>query len=68
MRDARVTRRPARRVIELTAWDVLSLAFDGTPAGHFKEGQRFQVSFVHTFDGFTRAEAAFLGSLSFQLS
>ena len=42
--DARATRRPARRVVELTVWDVLSLAFDGVPAGQFKEGQIFQVS------------------------
>ncbi|KAI9511878.1 hypothetical protein F5148DRAFT_178985 [Russula earlei] len=42
--DACTTRRPARRVAELTVWDVLSLGFDGTPAGHFKEGQRFQVT------------------------
>jgi hypothetical protein len=27
-------------------WDVLSLAFDGAPAGQFKESQRFQVSLV----------------------
>jgi len=47
MRDARVARRPAHRVVELTAWDVLSLSFDGTTAGHFKEGQRFQVSLAH---------------------
>ncbi|KAI0275230.1 hypothetical protein BC834DRAFT_851763 [Gloeopeniophorella convolvens] len=33
MRDARVT-----------AWDVLSLAFDGSRPGDLKEGQRFQVS------------------------
>ncbi|KAH9170557.1 hypothetical protein EDB89DRAFT_1977284 [Lactarius sanguifluus] len=44
MRDARVTRRPARRVVELTCWDVLSLSFDGATAGHFKEGQRFQIT------------------------
>jgi breast cancer 2 susceptibility protein len=44
MRDARVTRRPARRLVELTVWEVLSLAFDGAPVGQFKEGQRFQVS------------------------
>jgi hypothetical protein len=43
MRDARVTRRPARRTVELTVWDVLSLAFDGASAGQFKEGQAFQV-------------------------
>lgn len=46
MRDARETRRPARRVVEMTVWDVLSLAFDGAPAGQFKEGQAFQVSFA----------------------
>ncbi len=46
MRDARATRRPARRVVEMTAWDVLSLAFDGAPEGQFKEGQAFQVSFA----------------------
>jgi breast cancer 2 susceptibility protein len=46
MRDARTTRRPARRLVELTAWDVLSLLFDGSPAGQFKENQRFQVSLV----------------------
>ena len=44
MRDARGARRPARRVVELTVWDVLSLAFDGATAGQFKEGQAFQVS------------------------
>ncbi|KAI0299813.1 hypothetical protein BC826DRAFT_714100 [Russula brevipes] len=44
MRDARTNRRPARRVVELTAWDVLSLGFDGVGAGHLVEGQRFQVS------------------------
>ncbi|KAH9070787.1 hypothetical protein EDB83DRAFT_2517952 [Lactarius deliciosus] len=44
MRDARVTRRPARRVVELTCWDVLSLSFEGATAGHFKEGQRFQIT------------------------
>ncbi|KAI0253208.1 hypothetical protein BJV78DRAFT_220331 [Lactifluus subvellereus] len=44
MRDARTTRRPARRVVELTVWDVLSLTFDGAPAGHFKDGQRFQIT------------------------
>jgi hypothetical protein len=43
MRDACATRRPARRVVELTAWDVLTLSFDEAPAGQFKEGQRFQV-------------------------
>ena len=43
MRDARATRRPARRMVELTVWDVLSLAFDGASAGQFKEGQAFQV-------------------------
>jgi breast cancer 2 susceptibility protein len=43
MRDACATRRPARRVAELTAWDVLTLSFDESPAGKFKEGQRFQV-------------------------
>jgi hypothetical protein len=43
MRDACATRRPARRVVELTAWDVLSLSFDEARAGQFKEGQRFQV-------------------------
>ena len=46
MRDARATRRPARRVVEMTVWDVLSLAFDGSPVGQFKEGQAFQVSFA----------------------
>lgn len=44
MRDARATRRPARRVVELTVWDVLSLALDGASAGQFGEGQAFQVS------------------------
>ncbi|KAI9453574.1 hypothetical protein BJY52DRAFT_1288754 [Lactarius psammicola] len=44
MRDARVMRRPAHRVVELTCWDVLSLSFDGATAGHFKEGQRFQIT------------------------
>lgn len=47
MRDARVARRPANRVVELTAWDVLSLSFDGATAGRFKEGQRFRVSIEH---------------------
>jgi hypothetical protein len=42
--DARATRRPALREVELTVWDVLSLAFDGGPAGQFKEGQTFLVS------------------------
>ena len=42
--DARATRRPARRTVELTVWDVLSLGFDGGPAGQFKEGQTFLVS------------------------
>jgi hypothetical protein len=49
MRDARVTRRPANRVVELTAWDVLSLSFDSGTAGHFKEGQRFQVCLVYIY-------------------
>src|SRR5712671_2134531 len=44
MRDACATRRPARRIVELTVWDVLELGFDGAPAGHFKEGRGFQVS------------------------
>ncbi|KAH9058304.1 hypothetical protein EDB87DRAFT_1685476 [Lactarius vividus] len=44
MRDACVMRRPARRVVELTCWDVLSLSFDGAAAGHFKEDQRFQIT------------------------
>jgi len=44
MRDARVARRPANRVVELTAWDVLSLSFDGATAGRFKEGQRFRIT------------------------
>ncbi|KAI9444587.1 hypothetical protein H4582DRAFT_2070318 [Lactarius indigo] len=48
MRDARVARRPARRVVEMTCWDVLSLSFDGAAPGRFKEGQRFQVSLAHT--------------------
>jgi breast cancer 2 susceptibility protein len=43
MRDACATRRPARRVVELTAWDVLTLSFDEASAGQFKEGHRFQV-------------------------
>ena len=43
MRDARTTRRPANRAVELTAWDVLSLSFNEAPEGQFKEGQRFQV-------------------------
>ena len=43
MRDARTTRRPANRVVELTVWDVLSLSFDEAPVGQFKEGQLFQV-------------------------
>ena len=47
MHDARVVRRPANRVVELTAWDVLSLSFDSATAGHFKEGQRFRVSLAH---------------------
>jgi hypothetical protein len=42
--DAHAARRPALRAVELTIWDVLSLAFDGGPAGQFKEGQTFQVS------------------------
>jgi breast cancer 2 susceptibility protein len=45
MRDARSARRPARRVVELTVWDVLSLSFDEAPVGQFKEGQRFHVRF-----------------------
>lgn len=45
MRDARTTRRPAHRVVELTVWDVLSLSFNEAPGGQFKEGQRFQVRF-----------------------
>ncbi|KAI0297548.1 hypothetical protein B0F90DRAFT_1738028 [Multifurca ochricompacta] len=44
MRDARAKRRPAHRVVELTVWEVLSLAFDGVTAGQFKDGQRFQVT------------------------
>ena len=57
MRDARVARRPARRVVELTVWDVLSLSFDGGTAGHFKEGQRFQVSsHAHYVIGFIWTE------------
>ncbi|KAH9964099.1 hypothetical protein BC827DRAFT_49058 [Russula dissimulans] len=44
MRDACATRRPARRMVELTVWDVLQLGLDGTPEGHFKEGQSFQVT------------------------
>lgn len=63
MRDSRTTRRPARRVVELTVWDVLSLAFDGAPTGHFKDGQRFQVSPTCQFDGSTRAEAGIPASL-----
>lgn len=47
MRDARVARRPANRLVELAAWGVLSLSFDGETAGHFKVGQRFQVSIAH---------------------
>jgi L-ribulose-5-phosphate 3-epimerase UlaE len=47
MRDARVARRLANRVVELTAWDILSLSFDGATAGRFKEGQRFQVSIAN---------------------
>ncbi len=39
MRDARATRRPANRAVELTVWDVLSLSFDEAPVGQFKEGQ-----------------------------
>ena len=50
MRDACATRRPARRVVELTVWDVLTLSFDEAPAGQFKEGQRFQVRFRLTLD------------------
>ena len=45
MRDARTTRRPAHRSVELTVWDVLSLSFDEAPGEQFKEGQRFQVRF-----------------------
>jgi breast cancer 2 susceptibility protein len=45
VRDARTTRRPAHRVVELTVWDVLSLSFNEAPGGQFKEGQRFQVRF-----------------------
>jgi hypothetical protein len=45
MRDARTTRRPAHRGVELTVWDVLSLSFDEAPVGQFKEGQRFRVRF-----------------------
>ncbi|KAI9444579.1 hypothetical protein H4582DRAFT_2125221 [Lactarius indigo] len=44
IRDSRVTRRSARRVVELPCWDVLSLLFDGATAEHFKVGQRFQKS------------------------
>jgi breast cancer 2 susceptibility protein len=43
MRDARTTRRPGHRAVELTVWDVLSLSFDEAPGGQIKEGQRFQV-------------------------
>jgi Insulinase (Peptidase family M16) len=43
-RHARATRRPARGLVELTVWDELSPAFDGSPARQFKESQRFQVS------------------------
>ncbi|KAF8274325.1 hypothetical protein EI94DRAFT_850937 [Lactarius quietus] len=44
MRDARVVRRSANRVVELTAWDVLSLSFDGATKGPFREGQRFSIT------------------------
>ncbi|KAI0293942.1 hypothetical protein BC826DRAFT_359847 [Russula brevipes] len=35
------------RVVELTIWDMLSLAFDGAPPAHFKDGQRFQVRVLY---------------------
>ncbi|KAH9980761.1 hypothetical protein BJV74DRAFT_897318 [Russula compacta] len=44
MRDTHATRRPALRLAELTVWDVLTLTFEGARAGHFKEGQSFQVT------------------------
>ncbi len=50
MRDARATRRPANRAVELTVWDVLSLSFDEAPVGQFKEGQRFQVRLASHVD------------------
>ena len=49
MRDARGARRPALRLAEITAWDVLSLAFEGARAGQFKEGQSFQVSLLRIY-------------------
>jgi breast cancer 2 susceptibility protein len=62
MRDACATRRPARRVVELTVWDVLTISFDEAPAGQLKEGQRFQVRFRLSHVKFSCAEA---GRLSF---
>ncbi|KAH8994286.1 hypothetical protein EDB92DRAFT_1795793, partial [Lactarius akahatsu] len=59
MRDARMTRRPALCVVKLTCWDVLSSSFDSATAGHFKEGQRFQVSLAHiTHLGFVLSSSA----------
>jgi hypothetical protein len=37
---------PARRVVELAVWDVLTLSSDEAPAGQFREGLRFQVRLV----------------------
>jgi hypothetical protein len=53
MRDAKT----ARRVVELTVWDVLKLSFDEACAGLFKEGQRFQVRFRLSHVRFSRTEA-----------
>ena len=68
MRDARTTRRPAHRAVELTVWDVLSLSFDGAPGGQFKEGRRFQVRLIISHAGFgssvLRQGACFFDSFS----
>ncbi|KAI0050561.1 hypothetical protein FA95DRAFT_1486944 [Auriscalpium vulgare] len=45
MTDAATSRRPANRVVEVTVWDVLSLALDeSAAAGAFREGQRYRVT------------------------
>jgi hypothetical protein len=49
MRDTHATRRPALRLAEVTVWDVLTLTFEGARAGHFKEGQSFQVSLLRIY-------------------
>ncbi|KAF8167376.1 hypothetical protein B0H34DRAFT_14333 [Crassisporium funariophilum] len=45
MQDARTTRRPANRTVQVTVWDVLNLQLaEGGRAGSFECGQRFLVT------------------------